>query len=394
MLKRITVCIVATVVGLAVSCGSRANGGKAPKVDEKQIEQQLQQLSLREKVGQLFFVRPEALCPEFEASGQGMVTYSLQTVTEGMRERVKTYPVGGLVLFSHNIDNPEQVSAFTEALHALEGSPLLAIDEEGGRVARIGNNTKFDVYRVESIAAVGATDDPANAYVCGNQIGKYLRGYGFDIDFAPCADVNTNPENIVIGNRAFADDPQKAAPMVAQYVKGMQDAGIVACLKHFPGHGDTKGDTHQGYVQTEKTWEEIRACEMIPFKAGIKAGADMIMTAHIAAPKVTGTELPSTLSPLILQEKLRKELGFQGIIITDAMGMGAISQQYSSGESAVACLKAGADIVLMPANLPEAFEAVVKAVQDGTIPEERLDESVRRILTLKYLKLNHEESHP
>lgn len=381
MFKRIAVYIVATALGLAISCGSRV--GNAPKVDEKLIEQQLQQLSLREKVGQLFFVRPEALCPEFEASGQGMGAYSLQAVTEGMIERVKTYPVGGVVLFSHNIAHPDQLITYTEALHALEGSPLLAIDEEGGRVARIGNNDKFDVYRVESIASVGATGDPVNAFICGNEIGKYLKEYGLDIDFAPCADVNTNPENIVIGNRAFSDDPKKAAPMVAQFVKGMQEAGIVACLKHFPGHGDTKGDTHLGYVQTDKTWEEIRNCEMIPFKAGIQAGAEMIMTAHIAAPKVTGAEIPSTLSPIILQEKLRKELGYKGIIITDAMGMGAISQHYSSGESAVACLKAGADIVLMPANLPEAFEAVVKAVQDGTIPEQRLDESVRRILTLK-----------
>ena len=381
--KRIAFCLVATLIGMALSCGSNPQKNQAQKVDDQLIEQQLQQLSLRQKVGQLFSVRPEALCPEFEESGQGMGTYSLQAVTEGMKERAKTYPVGEVVLFSHNIDNPDQLVAFTTALHQLEGSPLLAIDEEGGRVARIGNNENFDVFRVKSIAEVGATGDPSEAFRCGNEIGKYLKTYGFDVDFGPCADVNTNPENIVIGNRAFSDDPKKAAPMVAQYVKGMEQAGIMACVKHFPGHGDTKGDTHLGYVQTDKTWEEIRQCEMIPFKAGIDAGARMIMTAHIAAPKVTGSEIPSTLSSLILQDKLRKELGYKGLIITDAMGMGAISKHYGSGESAVACLLAGADIVLMPASLPEAFEAVVKAVQDGTITEERLNESVRRVLALK-----------
>lgn len=375
---------------LTVSC-KNTNSQKAVLSQEetKVIEDQLKELSLREKVGQLFTVRPEAMCPELEASGMGMYTYKLQAVTEGMVERSKIYPVGGYTLFAHNIDNPEQLKSFTTALHALSGEPLLSVDEEGGRVARIANNENFDVPHYVSMAAVGATGDPDKAAETGNAIGTYLKEFGFDIDFAPVADANTNPENVVIGDRAFSNDPKLAAPMMVAYLKGLEDAGVVGCLKHFPGHGDTRGDTHTGYVQSDKNWKQMLACEMITFKAGIKAGVRMIMTAHIAAPEVTGTELPSTLSSLILKDKLRKELGYDGIIITDALGMGAISQHYTSAEAAIKCIEAGADILLMPQNLPEAFEAVVAAVEDGTIPEARIDESVRRILALKHsLKKN------
>lgn len=382
--------LACTSLLLAISCKNAPSSKPVLTPEETDaIEAQLSQMSLREKVGQLFTVRPEALCPELEASGMGMYTYKLQTVTEGMMERSQLYPVGGYTLFAHNIDNPTQLKAFTAALHALPGEPLLSVDEEGGRVARIANNDHFDVPRFASMAAVGATGDPSKARESGNAIGTYLKEFGFDIDFAPDADVNTNPDNVVIGDRAFSNDPKVAAPMVVSYLQGLEEAGVVGCLKHFPGHGDTRGDTHTGYVQSDKNWKQMLACEMVTFKAGIKAGARMIMTAHIAAPEVTGSELPSTLSPLILQDKLRKELGYDGIIITDALGMGAISQHYTSAEAAVKCIEAGADILLMPQDLPEAFEAVMAAVEGGTISQARIDESVRRILALKYsLKKN------
>jgi beta-N-acetylhexosaminidase len=265
----------------------------------------------------------------------------------------------------------------------LNGNPLLCIDEEGGRVSRLANNPNFHVKKYESMAAIGATGDPHNAYECGNTIGSYLKFYGFDIDFAPVADVNTNPDNIVIGPRAFSDDPAVAAPMVTNYLQGLKDAGITGCIKHFPGHGDTTSDTHTGYAQTLKTWDEMKKCEMVTFRAGIQWGCQLIMTAHIAAPNVTGSTVPSTLSPVILQDKLRGELGYQNIIITDGMEMGAITQHYTSGEAAVGSIQAGVDIVLGPRDFVEAFDAVVDAVNNGTISEERINQSVRRILTLR-----------
>ena len=389
VVRQLTASVILASGLILASCSNDDNNWEAPSTDE--VEAQLQKMTLREKVGQLFFVRPELLDTSIhyghsggiDASTADLTKIRLQAVNATMLAVNENYPVGGIILYAHNIEDEAQLAAFIPQIRALKGSPLLCIDEEGGRVARIGNNPNFDVERFVSMDSIGKTGDPANAYYCGNTIGAYLKKYGFDIDFAPVADVNTNPENIVIGKRAFSDDPAVAAPMVTNYLQGLKDAGITGCIKHFPGHGDTKADTHYGYAQSMKTWDEMMNCEMITFKAGIEWGCQLIMTAHIAAPKVTGTEMPATMSSVILQDKLRGVLGYRNIIITDAMEMGAITQQYSSAEAAVGCIEAGADIVLGPQNFIEAFDAVVKAVEDGIITKERLDQSVRRILRLK-----------
>ena len=360
-----------------------------PPTDE--VEALLQKMTLREKVGQLFYVRPECLDTTIHFNRSGGIDQSvddltkikLQAVNEMMRKVNENYPVGGIILYAHNIEDEAQLARFIPEIRALKGSPLLCIDEEGGRVARIGRNSNFKVKTYESMGAIGATGDPKNAYECGNTIGTYLHRSGFDIDFAPVADVNTNPENIVIGARAFSDKPEIAAPMVTNYLQGLKDAGITGCIKHFPGHGDTKADTHFGYAQSLKTWEQMKDCEMITFKAGIAWGTQLIMTAHIATPNVTGSDIPATMSSVILQDKLRGELGYQNIIITDAMEMGAITKQYTNAEAAVGTLQAGADIVLGPQNFVEAFDAVVKAVEVGRLSEQRIDQSVRRVLKLK-----------
>ena len=351
-------------------------------VDE--VEAQLQQMTLREKVGQLFYIRLESLDPSIEwTTYDDLASIKILEVTEKMKRVNEDYPVGGIILYAWNIEDEAQLARIIPQVRALNGNPLLCIDEEGGRVSRIANNPNFNVKKYESMASIGATGDPQNAYECGNTIGTYLSRYGFDIDFAPVADVNTNPENVVIGPRAFSDDPTVAAPMVVNYLQGLKDAGITGCIKHFPGHGDTKADTHYGYASTQKTWDEMLNCEMVTFKAGIQWGCQLIMTAHIGAPNVTGSDVPSTMSPIILQDKLRGELGYQNIIITDAMEMGAITQQYTSAEAAVGSIKAGVDIVLGPRYFTEAFDAVMAAVNNGTISEERINQSVRRILKLK-----------
>ena len=373
---------------ILTSCSSE-DDPVTPPTDE--VEAQLQRMTLREKVGQLFYVRPECLDTtihfnqpsSIDGSSDDIREIKLQAVNATMRGVNEKYPVGGVILYAHNIEDEAQLSAFVAQIRTLNGAPLLCIDEEGGRVARIANNGNFDVEKFESMGAIGATGDAQNAYRCGNTIGTYLHRYGFDIDFAPVADVNTNPENIVIGARAFSADPKVAAPMVVNYLQGLKDAGVVGCIKHFPGHGDTKADTHFGYAQSLKTWKEMKDCEMITFKAGIAWGAELIMTAHISVPNVTGSDIPSTMSPVILQDKLRGELGYQNIIITDAMEMGAITKQYNNAEAAVGTLLAGADIVLGPQNFVEAFDAVVRAVEEGTLTEQRIDQSVRRILKLK-----------
>lgn len=341
------------------------------------------QMTLRERVGQLFCIRPEALDTTINIHNYELQAAMLQSVNDRMLALNERYPVGGVILYAHNINHETQLIRFTEQLHALNGHPLLYIDEEGGRVVRIANNSNFNVEKFTSMTAIGNTGNPQNAYNCGHAIGTYLHKYGLDVDLAPVADVNTNPDNIVIGNRAFSNDPQVAAPMVTKYLLGLKHAGIVGCLKHFPGHGDTQTDTHYGYAETLKTWPEMLECEMITFKAGIDAGARMIMTAHVAAPNVTGSAIPSTMSSVMLQDKLRGELGYENIIITDGMEMGAITQQYTPGNAAVGCLQAGVDIILGPEDFITAFEAVMHAVEVGTIPEWRINQSVRRILMLK-----------
>ncbi len=349
------------------------------------VEQRLAEMTLREKVGQLFIIRPEALRSDM-GDMHDVVDNAMTQLTSDMTATDNAYPAGGIILFAHNILDPNQITTFTKQLHTLPDDPLLCIDEEGGRVARIGRNPAFDVPHFESMGAVGATGNPDEAQNAGTEIGSYLRYFGFDIDFAPVADVNTNPNNVVIGNRAFSDDPVVAAKMVVAFLTGLSNKRVVGCLKHFPGHGDTQADTHYGYAETQKTWNDLLNCEMVTFMAGIRAGAPFIMTAHIAAPNVTGNSDPATMSSVILKDKLRGELGFNGIIITDAMEMGAITRQYSNSQATVGAIKAGVDILLCPLNYKEAFDALVEAVQRGEITEARIDESVRRILRVKYAR--------
>ncbi|MBP3822623.1 MAG: glycoside hydrolase [Bacteroidaceae bacterium] len=371
-----------------LSCGfvltSCTDDDTTVPMPKDEVEAQLQQMTLREKVGQMFFARMESLDSTIHWTNYADLQENPMTeLNSNIRNINKDYPVGGIILYAWNIQDEPQLASLISDIRSLKGQPLLCIDEEGGRIARIANNPNFNVEVISPMSEIGKTGDPANAYHAGNVIGQYLTKYGFDINFAPVADVNTNPDNIIIGNRAFSDNPQVAAPMVVNYLQGLKDAGITGCIKHFPGHGDVKTDTHYGYASTQKTWDEMLGCEMITFKAGIQWGCQLIMTAHIGTPGITGNDVPATMSSVVLQDKLRRELGYQNIIITDGMEMGAITQQYTSGQAAVGSIQAGVDIVLGPKNYVEAFDAVVKAVENGTITEERINQSVRRILKLK-----------
>lgn len=370
--------IVLVILSLNTSC---ANTGESTVSEKTVVLQTMEKMSLKEKLCQMFILRPESLiCP-----GDAL-SLDVTEVEPEMAEFFRKYPVGGFCLFPKNIVSPDQLLRFTDSLHSLVPEPLLCIDEEGGRVARIANTEGFGLKKFISMTDLASGNDPQTVYDASFHIGSYVKKYGFDIDFAPVADVNTNPENIVIGPRAFSDNPRTAATMVVSYLKGLDDAGVTGCLKHFPGHGDTKNDTHIGYAASAKSWDEMKDCEMVPFKAGMEAGAELIMVAHIAAPTVTGTDVPSTMSPVIVQEKLREELGYDGLIITDAVEMGAITRKYNSSQAAVGAVKAGVDIILMPADFLQAFDGLVRAVEEGEISEDRIDESVFRILSLKLKK--------
>ena len=351
----------------------------------------LETMTLREKVGQLFIVRPDALDPEQtqeridDADARGVTELS-----DAMRRMLEEYPVGGICQFGKNLETPEQITRFNADLQAASAVPLfLCVDEEGGSVARLANHPAFDLPRYESAAAVGASGNTQDARAMGQTIGGYLYAYGFSLDFAPVGDVNTNPDNPVIGNRAFSSNPQTAASMAGAMARGLNDQGILPVFKHFPGHGDTAQDSHDGLAYTWRTREEMQGCEFLPFvqpETGESSiGPYAVMVGHIAAPELTGDDMPASLSYMVVTELLRRELlpDPDTLVITDSLAMGAITARGSAGQTAVQALQAGCDVLLMPAGLTEAYDAVLAAVEDGTISEKRLDESVYRILRMK-----------
>lgn len=348
-------------------------------------EQLLENMTLEEKVGQLFIVRPDALNPNLteeqigDINSSGAISLDVQ-----MKEMMNRYHVGGVAIFSKNVVEPTQLTTFIEDMQQESKVQLfVGVDEEGGIVSRIASSPGFDVPQIGSMEQIGLTGDSENAKNVGLTLGTYLTQYGFNLNFAPVADVNTNPANIVIGNRSFGSDPNLVAEMVIAEIQGLHEAGIMNSVKHFPGHGDTKGDTHYGYVSVEKTWEELKGCELIPFSAAVSANTDMIMIAHITTPNITSDGLPASLSNEIIEERLRKELNYDGIVITDSMSMGAITEEFTSSESAVKAVLAGVDIILMPENFVEAYNGIYEAVNSGVISQQRIDESVLRILFLK-----------
>ncbi|MBQ2880095.1 MAG: glycoside hydrolase, partial [Anaerotignum sp.] len=311
---------------------------------------------------------------------QEFVTYSTYAnLSDEAKTAIEEYHIGGVILFAENLDTKEQTQKLTADLQkASDFGLLIGIDEEGGLVSRL----KKSNIAHETFPPAAEMEDAAYA---GKTIGMELEELGISVDFAPVADVNTNPDNPVIGTRAFSSDPQAAASKVAEFIRSMEETGVSACAKHFPGHGDTAMDSHLGETYVEHDMERLRSVEFVPFEQAITAGTDFIMAGHIKTPNATTDGLPATLSAEMLAI-LRNDLGFNGIIITDAMNMGAIVDVYGSGESAVMAVQAGVDMVLMPADLPEAAEVLAEAIEKGAVSEERVNEALWHVLSLKYDK--------
>ena len=345
---------------------------------EQMVEQTLAGLDPEEKAAQMFVVLPEQL------TGVDVVTVAGET-TQNAFNRI---PVGGLVYMEQNLESEEQIRDMISGVQQFSqertGLPaFICVDEEGGTVSRISGRGFPNVPYIEDMADIGQSGDPNLARSVGSEIGEYLSRMGFNVDFAPVADVLSNPANSVVKYRSFGSNPQTVSGMVTAELDGLQSKGIYGTLKHFPGHGATEGDTHEGGASTPKTLEELRSCELIPFQEGIEQGAEFVMVGHISLPNVTGDDTPASLSHEITTGILREEMGFEGIIVTDALNMGAISQNYSSAEAAVQAVNAGADLLLMPSDLQTAYNGILEAVENGTLTQERIDESVRRILRVK-----------
>ncbi len=339
---------------------------------EQKINETIEGMSLTEKVAGLFIVTPEAITGVDTAVQAG----------EGTKDALEDYAVGGLIYFAKNIQSEEQITDMIANSKTYSKYPLfIAVDEEGGSVSRVADAGLAE--KQPSASEIGATGDANNAYVAGSNIGTYLSEVGFNLNFAPVADLN-NVSGSVMKDRAYGADAATVAPYVVSMVNGLQEQGVTACLKHFPGIGSTTSDTHNGLAYTERTAEEFKAEEFAVFKAGIDAGAGMIMVGHVSAEGLAGDNTPASMSETIITGYLRNELGYQGVIITDAMNMSAISTYYSSEQAAVMALKAGCDMVLMPENFLQAYAGVLNAVAEGTISEERINDSLRRIYRIKY----------
>ncbi|WP_317087034.1 glycoside hydrolase family 3 N-terminal domain-containing protein [Clostridium neonatale] len=340
----------------------------------KKVKDMMTDMTLEQKIGQLFIVNLEDV-------NNGLAT---TVFTEDIKKNINKYNVGGIILFQNNIKDREQLKLLTNNIQNNSNIPLfISVDEEGGIVSRLSDIPSMKVTKFENMADIGEKEDYNRAYIVGDTIGKEINELDFNLDFAPVADVITNPNNTEIGRRSFGSDPEIVANMVKEVVKGLQENNVSATLKHFPGHGGSEENSHNEFSYTPQTLEGMRKTEFLPFISGIEEDVDFIMISHISAPNVTGDNTPSSLSKTIITDLLRKELGYENIVTTDALNMKAISNYYSPKDAAIKAINAGADVLLMTPDFKNVYDHVLESVQNGTISEERINESVERILKVK-----------
>ncbi len=335
----------------------------------------VEDMTLEEKICQMLFVTQEALTGYNRVTQSGAVTKSA----------LEQYPVGGIIYFSSNLVTTDQTKEMIQNIQSysreLTGRGLfIGVDEEGGSVARVAESLGTTAF--EDMSVYGEAEDTESAYNIGATQAQELSALGFNVNFSPVADVLTNEQNNVVQTRSFGSDPELVSSMVSQVVRGLTDGGMLCAPKHFPGHGSTGGDTHDGFAASSRTIEELEACDLLPFQAAIDAGAPMIMVGHMTMTEIDD-ENPASMSSTIIKGILRDQMNYDGIVITDALDMSAITNQYTNAEAAVQAISAGCDMLLCVSNLHSVVTAVTNAVENGIISESQIDASVVRILTAK-----------
>lgn len=330
----------------------------------------IEEMSLREKIGQMIvtgFPTPE--------------------MTPEIKDVIKHYKVGNIILFSHNVQNKQQLGELVTELQRWftthTGIPgFITIDQEGGRVTRLPE----DATNVAGAMAIASSGRPENAYAAGRITARELRALGINFNLAPVLDVNSNPLNPVINVRSYGDAVATVAEYGIQMMRGLLEGGVMSSLKHFPGHGDTSVDSHIGLPVIEKTLEELEQLELLPFKAAIEQGAQAIMSAHILFPQIEKSGVPGTMSYTIITEILKEKLGFKGLVVSDCLEMDAIKRYYGTAKGALGAVKAGIDLVFIshtPATVKEAVHFIEEAVATGDLDEAVIDAAVRKILAYK-----------
>lgn len=332
------------------------------------IKEQIKEMSIEEKIGQMMVV--------------GLEGYSLD---DNSIELIEKHYVGGIILFGKNVESSEQLLTLINSIKETNSKnriPIfISVDEEGGRVSRMPKEIK----KLPSSGKIGQSNDEELAYNIGSILGQELKMFGFNMDFAPVLDINSNPKNPVIGDRAFGADLDTVNRLGLKAMKGIQSVGVISVVKHFPGHGDTSVDSHIGLPAIDHDLERLKDFELVPFKKAIESDADAVMVAHILLNKID-PDYPSSLSKTIITDILRKDLGFEGVVISDDMTMGAIVENYEIGDAAIKAIEAGSDIILVAhgfENSLSVINSIKEALENETISEERLNESVYRILKLK-----------
>ncbi|WMT40222.1 beta-N-acetylhexosaminidase [Paenibacillus sp. D2_2] len=332
------------------------------------VQVKLDSLSTSEKIGQLFIVGMDGT-----------------TSNDSIRELLQQQHVGGVIFYKNNIENTKQaLSLFNQLKQENKDNPVplfLSVDEEGGRVSRM----PVEYTRLPAAAKIGAVGDAKAAEELGDIIGTELAGFGLNLDFAPVLDVNSNPDNPVIGDRSYSSSAQAVTEMGLAEMKGLSGRGVIPVVKHFPGHGDTSVDSHLGLPVVEHDMERLRKLELVPFQAAIEADADVVMVAHLLIPHLD-PDHPASFSKAVIQELLRDELGFDGVVISDDMTMGAISEHYTIEDAAVQFVLAGGNILLIGHEFEKekaAIQAITAAVEQGTIPMDVLNDRVYKVLELK-----------
>ncbi|MBQ8940872.1 MAG: hypothetical protein IJ062_03470 [Firmicutes bacterium] len=337
-------------------------------VTKDEISAQIEGMSLYEKVGQMFIIDLADMDENFVVHAQ-----------DGDLD-IKENNVGGFILLAKDINGVEGTKQLTAKLREISRiAPFIGIDEEGGVVSRVGDSGAVADYYIPSARSMANNGTVEENYT---KIAKTLTAMGFNLDFAPDADVDTNPDNPIIGDRAFSNDAKTAGENAVIAMNALRENGVIPVIKHFPGHGDTDTDTHTGTAIVPHDRERLDSVELVPFRLAIENNAPMIMVAHVKTPAISNNDMPASVNHDIITGLLREELGFDGVIITDAMNMGAVTQ-YGKSQSIENAVKAGADIILMPTDIKNAFDTVIGLTESGEITEERIDESVYRILKLK-----------
>ncbi|MBR3209913.1 MAG: glycoside hydrolase family 3 protein [Bacilli bacterium] len=373
--------IIALVLFLLVGCSStsevvskKTTGKESNKVvsnketkKDDEIDKIIESMSLEQKIAQMLVLE----CPVIPTNAE---------------EYLKETPIGGIILMRECITSFEETKNYVSNFQKNSPYPvIISIDHEGGSVQRLGYLSDVSVSDIPFMYNVGKKNDSSLTHDIGKVLAEEVRAIGVNVDFAPDIDIFSNPRNKAIGKRSFGEDASLVSTMGVSLAKGLEDNNVISCFKHFPGHGDTDVDSHVSFPIINKSLDELNSLEFVPFKEVINAGAKMIMVGHIALPAITGDDTPSSLSKSVI-DVLKNDLGYKGLVISDGLNMGALTKIYSNEEIAIKAVEAGNDLLLMPLDGVKTIEYI----KNSSISEERINESVRKILKFKYKYLNND----